>query len=77
MKVNEIGIFDAKAHLSELIRKVMSGQRFYITRRGRRVAEIRPVSSDKKPLSRGCARNDNYYMSPDFDLQLEDLKEYM
>ena len=75
--MDEIGVFDAKAHLSELIRKVMSGQRFYITRRGKRVAEIRPVLPDKKPLSRGCARNDEYSMSADFDEPLEDFKEYM
>ncbi|MCP4680467.1 MAG: type II toxin-antitoxin system prevent-host-death family antitoxin [Deltaproteobacteria bacterium] len=77
MKVDEIGVFDAKAHLSELIRKVMSGQTFYITRRGKRVAELRPVLPEKRPLSRGCARNDEYSMSADFNEPLEDLEEYM
>jgi prevent-host-death family protein len=77
MKIEEIGIFDAKAGLSELLRKVIKGQRFYITRRGVRVAELRPVSTEKKQLTRGCARNDEFFMSDDFDAPMEDLEEYM
>jgi prevent-host-death family protein len=76
MRVKEIGLFDAKTTLSELIKRVMAGDRFYITRRGQRVAELRPVAADKKPLERGCARNDGYFMSSDFDDPIEDLKEY-
>jgi prevent-host-death family protein len=77
MKAKEISVFDAKTHLSDLIRRVMTGESFYITRRGQRVAEIRPVQEEKRPLKKGCAKNDGYFMSPDFDAPLEDLKEYM
>ena len=38
----EIGAFEAKAKLSEILRKVEKGERFRITRRGRAVAEIVP-----------------------------------
>jgi antitoxin (DNA-binding transcriptional repressor) of toxin-antitoxin stability system len=38
MKAKEIGTFEAKNRLSELIVQVERGQRIYITRRGRRVA---------------------------------------
>lgn len=39
---NEIGSFDAKARLSELLREVQRGQRYTITLRGRPVADLVP-----------------------------------
>lgn len=41
----EIGSFDAKARLSELLREVRRGQRFTITLRGRPVADLVPSDS--------------------------------
>jgi prevent-host-death family protein len=41
----EIGSFDAKAKLSELLREVQLGQRFTITLRGRPVADLVPSGS--------------------------------
>jgi prevent-host-death family protein len=38
----EIGAFDAKTKLSEILRKVEQGERFTITRRGRAVADVVP-----------------------------------
>jgi prevent-host-death family protein len=38
----EIGAFDAKTRLSEILRKVEQGERFTITVRGRAVADIVP-----------------------------------
>ena len=76
MKVSEISVFDTKTHLSDLIRRVMRGERFYITKRGKRVAELRPASDEKRPLERGCAKNNGVFMSADFDEPLDDFKEY-
>jgi len=42
----QISAFDAKTHLSALIRKVEAGQRFTITRRGSPVAHLEPVQQD-------------------------------
>jgi len=39
----EIGAFDAKTRLSELLRKVEQGERFTITVRGRAVADMVPT----------------------------------
>ncbi|MBN2497873.1 MAG: type II toxin-antitoxin system prevent-host-death family antitoxin [Deltaproteobacteria bacterium] len=39
----EYSAYEAKAKFSEIIRKVQQGQRFFISYRGRRVAEIGPV----------------------------------
>jgi prevent-host-death family protein len=38
----EIGIFEAKTKLSEILRKVDQGERFTITVRGRAVADVVP-----------------------------------
>jgi prevent-host-death family protein len=38
-----IGIFEAKARLSEIVRQAEAGQRFTITVRGRPAAEIGPA----------------------------------
>jgi prevent-host-death family protein len=38
----EIGVFDAKTKLSEILRKVGQGERFTITLRGRAVADVVP-----------------------------------
>jgi prevent-host-death family protein len=41
----EIGAFDAKTKLSEILRKVDQGERFTITVRGRPVADIVPTNA--------------------------------
>ena len=42
--MREIGAFEAKTHLSELLVAVEAGEVFTITRRGKPVAELRPVT---------------------------------
>ena len=73
----EIGLFESKTRLSELVQRVLKGERFHITRRGKPVAELRPIPSPREPLSRGCARNPDYFMADDFDQPLQDLRDYM
>lgn len=41
----EIGAFDAKTRLSEILRKVDQGERFTITVRGRAVADVVPAQA--------------------------------
>lgn len=72
----ELGIFEVKTHLSDIIRRVRAGERFYITLRGTRVAELKPVEEDRLPLSRGAARNPGYHMAADFDAPLDDLEDH-
>ena len=76
MSSKEIGLFDAKTHLSELLDEVEEGQVIYLTRRGRRVAELRPVTPTKLPLVRGSAKNERYRMAPDFDDTPADFTDY-
>ena len=54
-KHKEIGVFETKTHLSEIFTRVVKGERFYVTKRGQRVAELRPVvGAEKMSLKRGC-----------------------
>lgn len=41
----EIGAYDAKTHLPKLLERVRRGERFVITKHGRPVAELGPVSA--------------------------------
>ncbi len=41
---------DAKTRLSELLDRVEAGEEITITRHGRPVAQLRPVSAEKKPI---------------------------
>jgi prevent-host-death family protein len=45
-----VNLVQAKTHLSELLDKVEVGEEVIITRHGRAVAHIRPVSRPKHPL---------------------------
>jgi prevent-host-death family protein len=43
----EIGAFEAKTKLSEILRKVEQGERFTITLRGTAVANLVPIAPDR------------------------------
>jgi len=73
----EVGIFETKTRLSEMIEKVQQGRIFYITKRGKRVAELRPAPRKMRPLTRGCASNPGYHMAPDFDEIPADFDDYL
>jgi len=51
MKAIEIGTFEAKNRLSELLEQVQKGQRVYITRRGKRVALLTSVDDEAEATS--------------------------
>jgi len=46
----EIGAFEAKTRLSEILRKVQQGQRFTITLRGKPVAEVVPLQRNRREV---------------------------
>ena len=43
--MSRIGVFEAKAHLPRLLRRVEAGERFVITRHDRPVAELIPFQT--------------------------------
>lgn len=48
----EIGAYDAKTHLPELLERVQKGERFTITKHGRPVAELLPYSGQDRERAR-------------------------
>lgn len=46
--MSEIGSYQAKTHLAELLDRVDHGEQFTITRHGRAIAELRPAVHDPK-----------------------------
>lgn len=44
----EVGSYDAKARLPELLRRVEAGETVTVTRRGKPVARIVPVEGDRR-----------------------------
>ena len=50
--MREIGAYEAKTHLPKLLEQVQKGERFIITRHGRAVAELAPVSRHEGDVRR-------------------------
>ena len=74
MKIKEIGAFEAKTRLSELLDRVDRGQVYVITKRGRPVAELRPAPG-RTGLRFGSDEG-RITIGDDFDAPLPDWEEY-
>ena len=75
MQPELIGAFEAKTRLSELLDNVRRGRTYRITKRGRVVAELRPVASpDRRPVF--GADRERIRIADDFDAPLRDFKRY-
>jgi len=75
MTVVEIGAFDAKTRLSELLQRVERGQVYRITRRGRPIAELRPIAQTRRRPTFGANRG-RIVMDDDFDAPLAEFAKY-
>jgi prevent-host-death family protein len=75
MGITEIGAFEAKTRLSELLDRVARGQVYRITKRGKPVAELRPVvPSGARP--RFGSDKGRIAIGKDFDAPLPDMADY-
>ncbi len=75
--IKEIGAFEAKTKLSSILAQVEKGRSFYITRHGRRVAEVKPVTTRPPTRKFGSGMGTVLHMAPDFDAPLDDFRDYM
>jgi len=75
MDVTDIGAFEAKTRLSELLELVSKGRVFRITRRGKPIAELRPLTTSRKRPTFGSDRG-RVVMSRDFDAPLPEFDPY-
>lgn len=74
----KIGTFEAKNKLSALLDRVAKGETIQITRRGKAIAELRPISEDRITAARfGSEKDLIEFMADDFNEPLEDFREYM
>ena len=76
MATTEIGAFEAKTRLSELLEQVGQGRTFVITRRGRPIAELRPVAPrEAGRFVFGCDRR-RIVLRDDFDAPVPEFADY-
>jgi prevent-host-death family protein len=76
MKPEQIGAFEAKTRLSELLEQVRKGRVYRITRRGRPIAELRPITDHEgERLTFGCDRG-KILLSRDFDAPIPGFEPY-
>jgi prevent-host-death family protein len=75
MKPTAIGASDAKTHLADLLEQVQHGKTFCITKRGRPVAELRPMPPVESRLCFGCDKG-RVILHKDFDAALPGMKPY-
>lgn len=75
MSTKTIGAFEAKTHLSELLEQVRKGQIYRISKRGRPVAELRPVSQPQNRSRFGCDKG-KVRVKDDFDDPLPEMEPY-
>ena len=75
-KIEEIGPLEAKTNLSALLNQVLEGKSFYLTRRGKRIAELRPVAQPSRSRRAGFAKGTFTYIAPDFGAPLDDFANY-
>lgn len=76
MKIEQIGAFEAKTRLSELLEHVRLGRVYRITRRGQPIAELRPIVEDTADRLRfGCDRG-QVVVKNDFDAPIPGFEPY-
>jgi prevent-host-death family protein len=76
MGIEEIGAFEAKTRLSELLKKVSRGQVYRITKRGKPIAELRPIEGTAGRPRFGSDRG-RVVIAEDFDAPLTDMQDYV
>ncbi len=74
--VETVGAFEAKTHLSRILREAKAGKRFIITQRGKPVAEIHPPAQGLLPVPTRGDMKGKIWMSDDFCDPLPDLEKY-
>jgi prevent-host-death family protein len=75
MDIVDIGAFEAKTRLSELLEQVGRGRVYRITKRGKPIAELRPIAADASRRVFGEDRG-RVKMAKDFETALADFKDY-
>lgn len=73
--MTQVNIHVAKAHLSELIQKVLLGEEVIIARDNKPVVKLIALTPPTRKRRLGTAKG-SIWIAPDFDEPLEDFKDY-
>ena len=76
MKTESVGTLEAKTRLSEILQDVQAGVCYRITKHGKPVAELRPISDKPRKLKAGFAKGAFTHVAEDFDAPLDDFADY-
>jgi antitoxin (DNA-binding transcriptional repressor) of toxin-antitoxin stability system len=68
---------EAHAHLPELLDQMQPGEEMTITNDGQPVAQVKKTARTSLPCKVGCYQKAGFWMAPDFDVPLDEFKEYM
>ena len=71
--MREVGAFEAKTHLSELLAAVEAGETITITRRGKPVAQLAPVSDLQTRRANALDRLEEIKKSLPKDMTIEEI----
>ena len=72
----KVGTFEAKNKLSALLERVEKGEVIQITRRGKPVAELRPIEQKAARPEFGSGSDLILWVAEDFNDPVEDFSEY-
>lgn len=75
-RVQEVGAYEAKTHLSRLLRQTRAGKSFIITQRGKPVAELKPAPCKRVKTGRGDLKG-KIWVADDFCEPIEVMRDYM
>ena len=75
MKVKEVSVYEAKTHLSRILREVESGEEVIIKRGNKKIAKILSAR-DKDYTSEPDTAKGNAWMAEDFNAELDEFSEY-
>jgi prevent-host-death family protein len=62
--MDSVSLADAKAHLSELVERAAAGETVCITKRGKPVAQITPITKPQKPIDFEALKSMTDSMTP-------------
>lgn len=75
--MSTVTLFEAQAHLQQLIEGLKPGESILIVKNGETLAELRRQPRTTWPCKAGSAAGKILFMADDFDAPLEDFREYM
>jgi antitoxin (DNA-binding transcriptional repressor) of toxin-antitoxin stability system len=75
--VATLNLDEAQAHLRELVVGLQPGEEIVLTDNGQPLAKLVKTTQTSWPCKAGSAKDTDHWMAPDFNVPLDDFKEYM